>query len=159
VSTDSTVRPQGLALAPSAAMLLASSMKAARGKACVRSVVPAWNRTSPRAWSSRRDSSTRLRFIRAPVEPPIDTVPDSSTAKARVTVCSELRSSCTSTPSLSLAVSDCRRVKLTSRCALNPVTASAMALSRQRLSVRNCSTETGTWRSMARSVMAWQRSP
>lgn len=39
------------------------------------------------------------------------------------------------------------------------VTASAMALSRQRLRVRNSSTVMSAFRSKANSVMAWQTSP
>ena len=39
------------------------------------------------------------------------------------------------------------------------VTASAIALSKQRFRVRNWSTENGASRSKARSVMAWHKSP
>jgi hypothetical protein len=43
-----------------------------------------------------------------------------------------------------------------SRWTLNSVTASAIALSRHRFSVRNWSTLNGASRSTARSVIAWQ---
>jgi hypothetical protein len=103
--------------------------------------------------------AVKLRFRRAPVAPPMGMPESSSALREVVAVVRALRSSCARNPARRFSSAFCWRARLDSRWKLNSVTASAMALSRQRFRVRNSDVANGASRSNARSVMAWQRSP
>ena len=82
-------------------------------------------------------SPVRLRLSTAPVLPPLPTLPVLRMSNARIAVLIRLRSSCAKTPGVRSRV----RLAPGPRFRTRPysVTASAMASSRQRLSVRNSS--------------------
>ena len=97
----------------------------------------------------------RLRPSTAPVLPPTPTVPPLRTSKASMELLSRFRSSWAKNPSRSVSSSDIDN----SRWRPNSCTASAIASSRHRLSVRNSSAEIDASSSMANAVMVWQTSP